>query len=620
MQDTYTTETLLSLSVTKRNGWSCGGLRGLAEVKTVSGLDINTIEEYKALLEATSDVSAVVDEDGVIKYQSPSTEQVLGYEPDELVGQDAIDYIHPDDRESVRKIFSELTKNEAQSTARAELRFQHADGSWVWLESSGTNRTHTALDGYVITSRDITGLRQLEEQYQYFVEQSSDIISVLDETATVVYISPQVERVCGYKPKELIGEYAFEFVHPDDTDQVVETFERGLEQPGYTTTTQFRYPHADGGWMWLESRSRSLPDGGPMSGRTVVSTRDITERKHREQELEQYKTAMETVPDGVVLLDERGTMTRVNEAWASIFGREPEELNQEPFRTLIDEGAVNESVAEAYVDVVQRLLSDDSDRQQASFTTQVTPPETSRERFYEIRIRLLPSDGEFRGTAAVVRDITDHVQRRKQLARENERLDEFASMVSHDLRNPLSIMEGSLELLDVENEHVERAQRAVDRMEQLIDDLLVLARHGDAVTDTEVVTLSTVAWQAWRTVQTGGAELTIESDGRLEADTGRLQQLFENLFRNSIEHGGPNVTVRIGAEENYFYVADDGEGFGDVDTSEIFESGYSTSSTGTGFGLDIVEQIVGAHGWSVHALSSVDDGARFEIQGVDIDK
>ncbi|MBX0325622.1 GAF domain-containing protein [Halomicroarcula sp. F13] len=208
-------------------------------------------------------------------------------------------------------------------------------------------------------------------------------------------------------------------------------------------------------------------------------------------------------------------------------------------------------------------------------------------------------------------------QRERELQRQNDRLEEFAGVLSHDLRNPLSIANGQLELLDVpeENDHVAAIRRAHDRMAALIDDVLTLARQGQSVVETTPVSIQQVATEAWQQVQTDTATLDVDADVQVDADASRLQQLFENLFRNAIDHGGPDVTIRVKpcADDTGFLVADDGPGIAPADRDEIFEHGYSTVTEGTGFGLAIVQQIVGAHGWTIDLTESVDGGAQFEI-------
>jgi anti-sigma regulatory factor (Ser/Thr protein kinase) len=206
-------------------------------------------------------------------------------------------------------------------------------------------------------------------------------------------------------------------------------------------------------------------------------------------------------------------------------------------------------------------------------------------------------------------------------------VDRVASVISHDLRNPLDVARARLRAgreLD-SDEHLEHVAQAHDRMERIIQDVLTLARGEDVVDPDETVDLGAVAADAWETVETNGAELEVVCDlPETKADRDRVSRLFENLFRNAVEHSSEsNATadghthVVVGSHENGFYVADDGPGIDPTERERVFEPGYSTSDHGTGLGLAIVKQIAQLHGWSINVTSSGEGGARFEITGVD---
>ncbi|WP_336136422.1 sensor histidine kinase [Natronomonas amylolytica] len=213
--------------------------------------------------------------------------------------------------------------------------------------------------------------------------------------------------------------------------------------------------------------------------------------------------------------------------------------------------------------------------------------------------------------------------RERELERQNERLERFTHIVSHDLRNPLTVAAGRLELArqDGDSEHLDAMETALERMETLIDELLALARQEQTIDDTDWVSLSMVANNAWATVDTKAATLQVDDDDlTVKADSGRLQQLFENLFRNAIDHAGEDVTVRVGglSDTAGFYVADTGPGIPEAERDDVFTYGYSTAEDGTGFGLAIVSEIAEAHGWEITLTDSEEGGTRFEISGTDV--
>jgi PAS domain S-box-containing protein len=226
-----------------------------------------------------------------------------------------------------------------------------------------------------------------------------------------------------------------------------------------------------------------------------------------------------------------------------------------------------------------------------------------------------------------LRESRQHVQRQK------ERLGQFASVVSHDLRNPLNAAQLRLDLLRRHgaDEHIEGVAESLDRMETMIADILTLSRAGTVVDETQSVSLASVAAESWETARTGDAELevVVEDSTTVAADPGRLRRVFENLFRNAVDHNDTPLTVNVGLVDAFagtadgghpsgFFIEDDGDGILEDDHEEIFSHGYTTSDEGTGFGLSIVRDVVDAHDWSITVTESDEGGARFEITGVEI--
>jgi len=210
----------------------------------------------------------------------------------------------------------------------------------------------------------------------------------------------------------------------------------------------------------------------------------------------------------------------------------------------------------------------------------------------------------------------------RQLQRKNERLNEFASVVSHDLRNPLNVAHGRLELLkeECDSNNLDLMERALERMDEIIGDVLELSQAGELAGEVEVLDMSEVAKASWANVDTESAELAINTHQSILADETRFKQLLENLFRNAVEHGGGAITITVGSLPSGFYVADDGSGISVEDLDRVFETGFSTTVDGTGMGLNIARQVAHAHDWEISVTESRDGGARFEITKVDVDR
>ncbi|MFC4359510.1 PAS domain S-box protein [Halobium salinum] len=232
-------------------------------------------------------------------------------------------------------------------------------------------------------------------------------------------------------------------------------------------------------------------------------------------------------------------------------------------------------------------------------------------------------------------------ERETELRRQNERLEEFAGVVSHDLRNPLEVARGYTELAreSADTEELAAVSRAHDRLATRVDELLALAREGAPVEAVETVDVGEVSREAWRRIgDTAGRcgegdpdepTLTVaEATPTVDADPERLRLLLENLLSNAVEHGGESVAVRVGplggesrgadesgSAETGFAVADDGPGVPAEEREAVFDYGHTTTQErgGNGFGLAVVRTVADAHGWDVRLVGSESGGARFEV-------
>ncbi len=294
---------------------------------------------------------------------------------------------------------------------------------------------------------------------------------------------------------------------------------------------------------------------------------------------------------------------RVNDAFESVFGYTNSELRGENLNDFITPDGKRDEV-----EAVDQAIREGD----------IGPREVTRQTADGPRDFLLrATGGEGDLSYAIYTDITAQKERERQLQQERDRLDEFASIVSHDLRNPLNVAELRLNLAreECDSAHLAVVDDALDRMQALIEDMLTLAREGETVTDVEPVTLPVLIEECWLNVERHDVTVRVETDLTVQADESRLQQLLENLLRNAIEHGGEDVTFTVGdlSDETGFYVEDDGPGIPPRKREQVFEAGYSTTDEGTGFGLNIVKEIANSHDWSVRLTDGADGGARFEF-------
>ena len=505
---------------------------------------------------------------------------------------------------------------------------------------------------------------------------TNDIFWVFnDDWSELLFANDAYEDIMG-QPLEVIRNQPLRFleaIHPDDRGRATEHMERLSAGDPVDLELRVNADEDYQRWIWVQAEP-IFDDGGDIV-RLVGFTRDITELRRYSNTLQELHRAtrdlveaktkqdiadlmveaareiLDMTVNGSWLYDETATALRpvgwTDEA-DDILGGLPTYYEGEG----IAWGAFEAGEVEVFDDVSNHPDRYNDETPMASeiilplgehgiMIFGATEPETFDETDVALA-EILVANAE----AALGR-----VERESDLERKNERLDEFASIVSHDLRNPLNVAEGRLDLArqECDSEHLDHVGRAHERMETLIEDVLSWSREGETVADTEAVDLAAISEACWRNTDTANATLVTDANRVIRADRTRLKQLLENLFRNAVEHGstnprsearedavehgGTDVVVTVGELDDVsssgasggsedeqsessggFYVADDGPGIPDADRKQIFEAGYSTTHEGTGFGLSIVEQIADAHGWGVTATT--DGGAKFEITGV----
>jgi len=349
-------------------------------------------------------------------------------------------------------------------------------------------------------------------------------------------------------------------------------------------------------------------------------------------ERDRFAALFENIPEPTVfyqLEDGEPVAVDVNPAFEDVFGYDADTVRGD----VVDEYIVPADRREEAAELNDRIAHGEHlDREVRRVTA-------DGDRQFLLRDVPLAEDDRMRGYA-IYTDITPQRERERQLREatsrleaQNERLEAFAGVVSHDLRNPLSVAMTYADVLDerYDDADVDALRETLARMDDLIHDLLALAQQGADVQERTLVDLETAARDAWSSVETDGATLRVAADGAaVRADESRLRQLFENLFANAIEHGTPDapgdassLTVRVGCldesdpDDRGFFVADDGVGIPESDRDAVFEYGYSIDD-GTGFGLAIVNAVADAHDWTTDVAEDASGGVRFTFTDVDL--
>ncbi|WP_435077903.1 PAS domain S-box protein [Halococcus sp. AFM35] len=604
------------------------------------------LRRYGRMLDAAGDMIYTLDADGRFRTVNDTLVAETGYPREDLIGEHASVLLEAEDVAIGRSLIQRLLSEGPSAVSDSyEATVRGANGGTIPCEIQLTVlETDAGFEGTVGVIRDITARKRHERLLEalhdatrkMMVATTRQAVAEVAVTTTEDVLDMELNGVWleqggALRPVAIsdAGDELFESVPTYDGGGSLawESFESGemqrhdrvdrepnVHNPETPIRSELLLPLGEHGVLTVGATEPDAFDDRDVSLAKLLAanTEAALERAARERDLvverDRLTALFENVPDAALryeLVDGRPITRRANARFETVFGYDVEEVRGENIDEYIVPAGHEESA-----DVFNAALA-------RGESCQTTARRRTANGVRDFLLHVAPFDpGERNGGGyAIYTDITDQKRRERDLERQNELLDEFASVISHDLRTPMSVARGRLELAedDHHSEHHEAALWAIDRMDTLIEDVLALARQGRIIDDTEPVSLSDVAERAWRTVATDDATIDVDVSGTLAGDPDRLIRLFENLFRNAIDHAGTDVHVTVGPTEAGFFVADDGPGIPESERERVFEHGYSTSESGTGLGLMIVRKIASAHGWTVSAADS-GDGARFEVR------
>ncbi|WP_137286047.1 PAS domain S-box protein [Halorussus salinisoli] len=617
-------------------------------------------EKYRKLVETAPDAVFLVDaETGTIIDTNDAAEQLLGKSREEIVGMHQSELHPPEEAERYRRLFEEHVESGGVTREDDDYYVVRDDGREVPVEiSAGV----AEIGGRTINQavfRDITGRKQYEETLAGLREVTRDLMAaqtkteicnvavstvrgILDLPVCGVHLLDGDERVLRPVASTEEAEELFDGVPSFEEDEGLawrvyasgtpELYDAVASQddvynPETPVETEMILPLGEHGVLTAGSTMDEEITEAKLDLAKILAanTEAALDRADREQTIERQRDQLqaeldevfERIDDGFFALDEKWQFTYVNEHAERLFDVDQADLFNGNIWEVLPE--IQES--EAY-DAFHRAVE--------------TQNNVSHEEYVEafgawFEFHAYPSES---GLSVYVRDVSDRKRREQRLEEQNERLESFASMLAHELRNPLSIAQIYLQTAESGDESAfEQVADALDRMEDMIDILLVMTRGGDAAIDPELVSLREAASEAWADVAAEQGRLEVETDVQVEVEPHHLQHLLQNLLQNAVEHGSTSrhasdddavehddggLTVRIGTLEDGFYVADDGKGVPEADRERIFEAGYTTDDVGIGLGLTFIAQLAEIYDWECDLTESDEGGARFEFSNVDV--
>ncbi len=558
-------------------------------------------------------VAFIVTPDGTVEWSSHDPAAVFADEQDDARPDSLYEWVSQSlavSGQSVTELL-ELSDSPAERTGGL-VTVPGPDGHRQYRHDSYELPSGNRLELFEDVTAELAQQDRLDRLTE-LVENTQDGLFVLDTDGAVSLCNQSLADALGAEQSALEGRHASTLFPDHAYPSVRERLRSGLaaDRDGVVIDTALETSDGDSFDAEISLSIRRDADG--RYGGVLGVVRDISARNQRQQELKRYGAIIEAVGSPLCTLDETGQLRYVNQQFREQFGADTLDLIGEPLDQLL-----GDTEAQRVQAALDRVIDGDRDATESlevEITPQSGPPVPT-----ECRLALLPPTTEDTdAVVAVFHDIT-------RLKEREQRLSKFASVVSHDLRNPMDVALGRAEMLpeiaDVDPQtehHLDDIYESLKRMERLIQDVLTLTRQRDEGVETKPVALSDVAQAAWDNVSTEESELRVEAELEIAAHRGRLLRLFENLFRNAIQHAGPEVTVRVEpletATKTGFRVSDNGPGIPKNHRDQIFEDGFTTDGEGTGLGLAIVREISHAHDWEV-TLAETTGGAQFEFRDV----
>ncbi|MDD3762813.1 MAG: PAS domain S-box protein [Nevskiales bacterium] len=624
----FPVEISLSPQHTERGLFVMAAVRNAADRKRAN-------DKFKALLEAAPDAMVIIDQGGIIRLANAQTERVFGYHRDALIGK-LVEVLIPE-RLRARHVAHRADYFKAPSVRLMgtgnELLGRRKDGSEFPIEISLSPLQ--AEEGVWATAavRDISDRkteRDAAARLAAIVESSNDAILGKDLEGRITSWNNAAEKLYGYRAEQIIGQ-PIEVLIPDDREKeeadILARVRSGERITHYETDRVRR----DGRLIRMSlTISPILDSSGRIVGASTIG-RDITEQKKAER---MFRDLLETAPDAMVIIDQRGKIVLLNAQAERMFGYRREELIGQAVETLIPQ-----QLRQRHEQHRQAFVRDPGQRPMGSGLDLRARRKDGSE--FEVEISLGPLESES-GTliTAAVRDITERRAFERQLEdyaenlkRSNRELEQFAYIASHDLRAPLRSLSGFSQLLqsrygdkldESAREFLSYIARSAKQMQDLIDDLLGYSRLSKVERKLETVELEEVFADVERQLKavlsTRKVELTHEPLPAVLGVRHELLQLLQNLISNAIKfQPSERPRVHVGAQRDGAHwrisVRDEGIGIGAEYRDKIFQIFQRLHTNdeyeGTGVGLAICQKIAEHHGGRIWVESAPGEGSTF---------
>jgi PAS domain S-box-containing protein len=606
---------------------------------------------YRLIAENSSDIIALVAlHGGRFTYVSPSTEHVLGYAAEDILGIEWWTLLDQADRERITTAVESVRERKPVTES---ARVRRKDGTWVWLEAraDAVLEDDGSVVGYRITARDITehraaslALSESEAKYRLLAESIDDIVCLQDLDGTALYYSASTEKALGFTPSELVGKDVFALTHPDDLAKLAGDAYLAVLR-GETPLVEWRCLRKDGSYIWVETHTALLRNEAGVPDRLLSVTRDIEARKQAQEALRQSEERMRALiaraAYGIFRSTRQGRFLDVNPALVSMLG----------YDSAAELMAIDIH-HELYVDIEERhrwIAAIDSGAHPEWFDLT-----WRRKDGTPIAVRLSAraardTYGDVVWYEGIAENVTERL-RREAVVRRAERMSSLGHTlagVAHELNNPLAAISGFAQILlktqlpKEDRSAIETIHREARRAAKIVKDLLTFARRQES-SERHRVDLNDIVRYIADTqryaMETHGVlcEMVLSDEPAIvSADPAQLEQVMLNLLVNARQAletitapamagragvgstRAPMVVIRTAVRNNIvsLEISDNGPGIAAAELPRIWDPFWTTKEEGegTGLGLSVVHGIVTEHGGTIDVETRVGAGTTFTV-------
>lgn len=371
---------------------------------------------FKALVQEGADLVGILDVEGNYIYVSPTSTNILGIKPEEFIGKNAFEFIHPDDAARVLSCLQRIT-TEIKITVEP-FRFQNHKKEWRWVETVLTNMLkNPSVNGIVSNSRDVTDrinqkekILQSELRFKALIQGGADVMGIIDAEGNYIYVSPASTEIIGMAPEEFIGRNALEFMHPDDVESCLISLQR-IATEKRVELKPFRFLNKNNETRWIETVLTNMMDNPVVNG-IVANSRDVTDRIEEQERNKlihnRFEALVENSMDCIVIISPEGKTTYVSGSVKKILGYTVDEVMNLNIWELCHPDDLEESQA------VMALSFENPGVPMPGYVSRIKHKDGSW-RWVEPIVTNLLHDPSIMGFVDNFRDITDKVEEQKRL-------------------------------------------------------------------------------------------------------------------------------------------------------------------------------------------------------------